>query len=409
MLAWQLKTIIPKKVKYPPGYTSHNRVKLIKGGADYFDLAERLINKAIHSLHLQIYIYEADQTGARITEALLRAAKRKVKVYLVLDGYGSNKLPLELIETMTTAGINFRWFEPVFKSKDFYIGRRMHHKILVADGMYALVGGLNISDRYNDLPEQPAWLDWAIYSEGEVSMELAARCIQLWPKKKIEKPPLSYFKHWKSLLPNQEECLARIRINDWVRNKNQISRSYVELFHRTSHEVIILSSYFLPGRVFRKNLTMAAKRGIKIRLILGGNSDIKMAKAAELFLYPWLLRRGIEIYEYQKSILHGKIAVFDSHWVTVGSYNINNISAYASIELNVDVDNERFGQSVKSKLEEVIEKECVQITTDDYSKKLNWLLKFKRWVSYEIVRLVFFLFTFYFKQERSSTKKTLPI
>jgi len=398
-----------RKVKYASTYTSHNRVKLVKGGAEYFDLAEQLINNAVHSIHVQIYIFDADQTGTRIIEALLRAVERKVEVYLVLDGYGSNKFPLELIETMTTAGIHFRWFEPVFKSKDFYIGRRLHHKILVADGIVGLVGGLNISDRYNDLPGHPAWLDWAIYSEGEVSMELAARCIELWPRKMIKKPTSDHFMDWKSILPSHEECLTRIRINDWVRNKNQISRSYIEMFHRASHEVIILSSYFLPGRVFRKNLSMAVKRGIKIRLILGGNSDIKMAKAAELFLYPWLLRRGIEIYEYQKSILHGKIAVFDGQWVTVGSYNINNISAYASIELNVEVNNELFGQIVQSKLEEVIKNECVQITADDYSKKLNWLLMFKRWVSYEIVRLVFFLFTFYYKQEKSSTKRTLPV
>ena len=181
------------------------------------------------------------------------------------------------------------------------------------------------------------------------------------------------------------------------------------MFHRASNDIIILSSYFLPGRIFRKNLTHASKRGIKIRLILGGHSDIKMAKAAELFLYPWLLRRGIEIYEYQKSILHGKIAVFDSQWVTVGSYNINNISAYASLELNVDVNNKQFGETVKSNLEGVIENECVRVTTDAYSKTLNLAVMFKRWLSNELVRLIFFLFTFYFKQERSSTKKTLRI
>ena len=401
--------MILKKAKHSPGYTEHNRVTLVKGGSNYFHQAETLIDKAVQSIHLQIYIYEEDETGTRITEALLRAAKRKVEIFLVLDAYGSNQLPLELITQMESAGIHFRWFEPLFKNKDFYLGRRMHHKILVIDGVYGLVGGLNISDRYNDLAGQPAWLDWAIYTEGEVSQELGGRCIALWPKNKLAKSSAHTFMHWKSILPQAEECLARIRINDWVRNKNQISRSYIEMFHRASNDIIILSSYFLPGRIFRKNLTHASKRGIKIRLILGGHSDIKMAKAAELFLYPWLLRRGIEIYEYQKSILHGKIAVFDSQWVTVGSYNINNISAYASLELNVDVNNKQFGETVKSNLEGVIENECVRVTTDAYSKTLNWTAMFKRWLSYELVRLIFFLFTFYFKQERSSTKKTLRI
>ena len=129
---------------------------------------------------------------------------------------------------MESAGIHFRWFEPLFKNKDFYLGRRMHHKILVIDGVYGLVGGLNISDRYNDLAGQPAWLDWAIYTEGEVSQELGGRCIELWPKNKLAKSSAHTFMHWKSILPQAEECLARIRINDWVRKKNQISRSYID-------------------------------------------------------------------------------------------------------------------------------------------------------------------------------------
>ena len=113
------------------GYSSNNTIELISGGAAYFEILERLIDQAKESIHLQIYIYEADETGARVTAALMRAAQRGVKVFLLLDGYASRSLPQEMIIAIRKSGIYFRWFEPLFKSSRFYVGRRMHHKIFV--------------------------------------------------------------------------------------------------------------------------------------------------------------------------------------------------------------------------------------------------------------------------------------
>ena len=392
------------KAKPLTGYTAHNRVKLLKGGSAYFKLLEELIDKAIHSIHLQVYIYEADETGSRITEALLRARRRNVEIYLLIDGYASSSLPTHVIEQLNTSGIHFRWFETIFKGKGLYVGRRMHHKILVVDGIYSLVGGLNISDRYNDLPDQPAWLDWAVYTEGEASAELFARCVVMWTKSKHKKETFPIPITWSAVLTPKEECLVRIRTNDWVRNKNQVTRSYLEMFDRAVNDLIIMSSYFLPGRIFRKNMAKAAKRGVRVRVILAGDSDIKLAKAAELFLYSWLFHKGIEVYEFRKTVLHGKIAVIDGQMVTVGSYNINNMSAYASIELNLDVNNRPFGQEVQTKLEEVIEKDCIKILPALYLKKLTIYSRTKQWVAYELVRFIFFLFTFYFKQDGSGRR-----
>jgi cardiolipin synthase A/B len=380
------------------GYSSHNTVELISGGSAYFELLVKLIDQAEETIHLQTYIYESDETGERITQALVRAAKRSVKVYLLLDGYASRKLSPDTLEVIRKSGIHFRWFEPLFKSSRFYIGRRMHHKIFVADGLHSLVGGINISNHYNDLPDQPAWLDWAAYAKGNVSTELHNICVKLWFKGAHKSAMLVAMRNSSNLVT---ECHIRIRINDWVRNQNQISRSYLEMFHRADTQVTIMSSYFLPGRIFRRNLSQAAKRGVKIRIILTKVADVPLAKSAERFFYAWLLRRNIEIYEYRKRILHGKIATYDGLWVTVGSYNFNNISAYASLELNLDVHNPSFAQQVEQTFDKIIQQDCDLITKTSYEKKTGLWDTFRYRIAYESVRFIFFIFTFYFKREKS--------
>jgi cardiolipin synthase len=170
------------------------------------------------------------------------------------------------------------------------------------------------------------------------------------------------------------------------------------MFNKANNEIIIMSSYFLPGRVFRKKLASAEKRGVNIKLILAGASDVMVSKQAERYMYRWLFRKGIEIYEYPHNILHGKLAVYDEAWVTGGSYNVNNISAYASIELNLDIKDSHFAKHVSSTLREIMQKDCIQITEDAFKVSYNIFERFLQYISYEMVRLVFFLFTFYFRQ-----------
>jgi cardiolipin synthase len=379
-------------------YSSHNQVKLVRGGRDFFTILYRLLDDAKYSVHLQIYIFEDDETGTEVATALMKAAQRGVKVYLLLDGYASQYLPTEFIAKLKASGVQFRWFEPVFRSKYFYFGRRMHHKIVVIDAMHSLVGGVNISNRYNDMPDQPAWLDWALYSKGEVSAELYNLCVEVWNKSGWGKKKNQLLKSEASFHLHGEECLVRVRRNDWVKRKNQISRTYLEMFRKASSHISIMSSYFLPGRAFRRNMTQAAKRGIKIKVIAAGISDISMVKHAERYLYRWMFKNGIELYEYQPNVLHGKLSTYDGKFVTVGSYNVNNISAYASIELNIDIQNNRFAEGVDKTLEEIMQNDCILITEKEFERHNTFVKRIWQRLCYEMIRLIFFLFTFYFKQ-----------
>jgi cardiolipin synthase len=388
-----------KKLQTRNSFTTANRVQLIRGGAEYFDVLVRLINQAKENIHLQSYIYADDKTGRLVANALKIASKRNVKVYLLVDGYASQAISKLFIHEMREAGIQFRFFNPLFKTRYFYFGRRVHHKVAVVDMKYALVGGINIADRYNDLPGKPAWLDFALYTEGEIARQL---CILCWKTWKGYPPNMGLTaceeKETYYDIPAGDQIEVRMRRNDWVRHKNEISATYIEMLHNAKKEVIIVCSYFLPGKVIRRQMVNAIKRGVSVKVMVAGRSDIMTAKYAERWLYDWLLRNGIELYEYQKNILHAKLAVCDNILMTIGSYNINDISTYASIELNLDVRNPFFVQQVRLTIQDIIEKHCIRITQEQHCKTKNVLKQFVRWVSYEFIRMMFYLFTFYFKR-----------
>lgn len=386
-----------KGKKNSHGYSLHNSVRLVHGGSAYFSEMRRMIGEARETVHLQTYIYSDDATGREIAAALMEAARRGVEVFLLADGYASRGLPDAFIAQLKDAGVHFRYFAHVFRSRNYYFGRRLHHKVLVTDSCKALIGGLNISDRYNDLPGQPAWLDWAIQTEGEAAYEIHRICVGVWYRF-TEEARRAIAAHKAPVFDTGLHCAVRVRRNDWVNRRNQVSRSYMEMCRSAGHEIIIMSSYFLPGRVMRRSLRQAVRRGVRVRLILAGKSDVEIAKQAERYMYRWLFRSGIEIHEYGRNVLHGKIAVRDGRWVTGGSYNVNNVSAYASIEMNLDVDDVTFGTAVRDTLQEIIDRDCIRVTESDYRTRYGVFHRLLQFASYEIFRLVFFLFTFYFRQ-----------
>lgn len=395
----------PVKSRPSFAYTNHNTAQLIRGGAAYFALLTQLIHKAQHTIHLQVYIYDEDETGLAVAEALIAAARRGVAVYLLVDGYASQNLSASFIRQLNNEGIHFRFFQPILKSDHFYFGRRLHHKMVVVDARYCLVGGINISNKYNDGLDRPAWLDWALCAEGEIAPELVKVCLELWTRSKKERRKLL----WQMQPPVEQPrhvCPIRLRRNDWVQKRSQITNSYLEMFKDARSHIYIMSSYFLPGMLVRKKMARAARRGVKIKLILAGVSDVKLAKHAERYIYRWIFRNNIEVYEYNQTILHAKIATYDGKWATIGSYNVNNISAFASIELNLDVNEEAFARSMQQHIEQVIQTDCEQITEEDYRTRYNFMKRLYQQCCYQIVRVLFFLFTFYFKQQSFKSAHT---
>src|SRR5690606_22430257 len=312
---------------------------------------------------------------------------RKVAVFRLIDGYASRSLPAEFVQELEDARISFRFFKPLFKSRSLDCGRRLHHKVIVIDGINALVGGINIADRYNDTAEGKAWLDLAVYVYGDAAKELYTVCCRLWSRQRSRRlaPPQQY-PDIPDFIEPIEKCPVRIRRNDWVKRKQEITKTYMEIFRSSKKNITILCSYFMPGTSFRKALERAARRGVCIRVVLTGQSDVPISKYAERYLYRWMLRNKIQIYEYKPCVVHAKMAIADEKLLTIGSFNINNISAYDSIELNLDINEPAFSKQVHEELEGIISKECDVTDSNTYKTKLYSFRQLFQWGAFQCIR-----------------------
>ena len=167
--------------------------------------------------------------------------------------------------------------------------------------------------------------------------------------------------------------------------------------------MIIFASYFLPGRNERKLLRNASNRGVDITIVFSAESDAPMVTRATNFLYDFILRNNIKIYEYLPSNLHAKVAVVDGKWSTVGSYNLNHVSDYGSIEINVNILDEGFTQQFEKLLRTIIKNDCRQVTVEEYHRRRTWFSRLAGWFSYQMIR---FLMRILFQM--TSKKKKVP-
>jgi cardiolipin synthase len=391
--------LMAKQKKNTPAdtYTLHSDVRVLRGGKEYFSQIQHIASIAQQTLHLQTYIFDDDETGQEVALALIAAASRGVHVYVMVDGYASQKLSDTFVKKLQDGGVNFRYFMPLLHSKYYYLGRRMHHKIIVADATIVMIAGVNISNRYNDMPDAPAWLDWAIVAQGPVAENINNLCEQMWNKTVFAAKCIPHIGNYNNTAGS---ILVRMRRNDWVFRKTDITKTYLELFATARYNVTIMTSYFWPPHRLLRNMEEAARRGVKIKLVLTGNADVPLSKYAERYLYNRLFRSGIEVYEYLPNVLHGKLGICDGEWATVGSYNLNDISAFASIELNLDVKDKVLVNKLKVTVEDIIAQDCKLISKSGYGFYGNVLKKLLYYLSYRIIHTLFFLFTFYYAQHK---------
>lgn len=361
-------------------------VELVHSGEDYFLRLEKIIDKAEKEIHLQTYIFENDETGNRIAACLKKAAQRKVKVYVLLDAYGSATLPDSFADDMVQHGILLRFFSPLFSLNNFYIGRRMHHKIVVADERMALIGGINIANKYHGTGAAEPWLDYAVQLNCPAAENLQKLCSDYFFKKGSSKKI-------QPVLHSAGSALVGISQNDWLRRKTEVCDAYTTALIHAEKEIIIVGSYFLPGSRMAKALKKACKRGIKTTVILAGISDVPLVRRATEHLYTSFLSHQMRIYEWNKSVVHGKAAVVDNKWSTVGSFNLNSLSCYGSIEMNVEIHSVEFAENLRGDFKKVIS-ECSEITNWTLRQRASIFNKLGNWVSYQMVRTTMLFLTF---------------
>ncbi|WP_291122393.1 phospholipase D-like domain-containing protein [Flavobacterium sp. UBA6046] len=340
-------------------------------------------------IHIQIYIFENDTTGKKIIEALKEAASRNVKIYILIDGFGSFSFPLEKINELKQYGINIRFFAPLFSASSFYLGRRLHHKVVVVDSKIALIGGINIANKYRGTATKEPWLDYAVQiNDAKIAASLSKLCLDIYfRKRRVNRKKIA------SVIYTSGETTVSVLQNDWLKRKTEIYKAYIKSIGSAKKEIIIVGSYFLPGRKLINTLKKASRNNVKIKLILSGISDLPMARRASCHFYSKLLGYNIELYEWENSILHGKAAVIDNNWTTIGSFNLNNLSSFASIEMNVAIDSSEFSNEFHLHLNQIMS-QCERITPESLKLTDGLSSKFINWVSYWITRIIEIIITY---------------
>jgi cardiolipin synthase len=389
-LKYEMKKFVRTKFNQP--YTLHNSAEWIQSGKIFFDRLEALIDSAKIEIHLQTYIFALDRTGSRIYDALIRASNRNVKIFILVDAYGSPAFNTEILLKMIAAGIQVKKYGKLFSKGRFHIGRRMHHKIFVVDGYISIVGGINISDNYNDFPESNAWLDFAVLMQGNITRRLQYICRQRWLGWNFTSRINRSLLHNVSNENNRGGNIPiRTRRNDFARNKNDIAISYREAIRHAQKSILIVGGYFLPGGRTRRLMRKAIQRGVRINVIISEKSDVKILISARKYLYAWLIRNNIGVYEYTRSNVHGKVIITDDDWTSIGSYDLNNLSTYSNIELNVDIKDENFSQSLSSHIKKIMLNECRKLTSQNMYRYKSLFSKFRMWVAYRFVKTLFVL------------------
>jgi cardiolipin synthase len=327
-----------------------------------------------------------------VADALARAAARGVRVHLLIDGFGARLFPQRFRQALESAGARLLVFRPRTGFLSFRRNRlrRMHRKLACADGRVAFVGGINVIDDY-ETPEDdpgvtPPRYDYAVRIEGPLAGEVRAAAARLWHqvswatlRRRARLPELA------SPTAPAGSHRAALVVRDSVRHRRDIENAYLEQLAEARVEVIIACAYFFPGRRFRRALLEAVGRKVRVRLILQGKIEYPLLHYASRGLYGALLDAGIEIHEYNASLLHAKVAVFDRRVSCVGSSNIDPFSLLLAREANVFIDDVGFAAELRLSLEEAIRLGSSPLAPANWHRQ-PWWLRLRIWLGYGIAR-----------------------
>lgn len=356
-----------------------NRFALLENGEAYFPRVFEVIAAARHEVLVETFILFEDKVGLALHAALLAAARNGARVDLTIDGFGSPDLSAAFLGELAAAGVRVHVFDPGVRLLGWRTNlfRRLHRKLVVVDGERAFVGGINYSaDHLADFGPE-AKQDYAVEVEGPLVGH-----IQRFARQAIvEGQPTRTHRRWFRRRPPGDEPSARPPAGDaqamFVTRDNRdhvqdIERHYRAVIRATRQRLVIANAYFFPGYRLLKELRRAARRGVEVTLILQGEPDMAIVKSAAEMLYHHLLRAGVRIYEYCERPLHGKVAVADDEWATVGSSNLDPLSLSLNLEANVMIRDRAFNHALSARLDHLVQHCCRRVEATDLRESSLW-------------------------------------
>nr|WP_082804095.1 cardiolipin synthase ClsB [Erwinia sp. ErVv1] len=351
-----------------------NRLKLLENGENYFPRVFEAIRRAKSSVLLESFILFEDEVGNELHQVVYDAAKRGVRVEMLLDGYGSNNLSENFIHQLTAAGVRFIYYDPrpLVLGMRTNIFRRLHRKIVVCDNEIAFVGGINFSSEHNTSYGPAAKQDYAVEVKGPIVEDIALFVQQAINSEQVTRRWWGGRSHRsaQNTKPGDAQVLFVWRDND--EHRDDIEQHYIDMLREAKNEVIIANAYFFPGYRLLREMRNAAQRGVSVKLVVQGEPDMPIVKTGAELLYNFLVEGGVEIYEYTRRPLHAKIAVQDTHWSTVGSSNLDPLSLSLNLEANLMIHDRTFNEVMRGTLNHLLTQDCRRVQKSELPKKNGW-------------------------------------
>ena len=397
-------------------------MQLLQGGRALFPALIHAFDASTNWIQLETYIFDFHGAGADVADALLRAAQRGVTVQILVDAVGTGALPGEWQKKFIDAGVQWCAYSPVGFGLGFLLPerwRRLHRKLCVVDEQIVFCGGINVLDDFYDpnhgVLEAPRF-DFAVAITGSLATEATDAMALLWWRvqagysarqrhlneawEKFRAAGYGGRTDTKRLAEPKSFVVgastegagrrAALLLRDNLRNRHSIEKAYRKAIGMANQEIIIANAYFLPGGKLRHALIRAAKRGVRVTLLLQGRYEYFMQYHAARPVYGALLAAGVDIHEYSTSFLHAKVAVVDGHWATVGSSNLDPLSLLLAHEANVVVEDKTFARELGACLHEAVANHGERIDPAVYSQR-SLVMRVKGWIAYALMRLALLL------------------
>ena len=345
-----------------------NSVQLLINGEQYYPRVFEAMAQAREEILLETFIIFDDKVGQQLQQVLIDAARRGVRVEVAVDGYGTADLPASFISAMTDAGVSFHAFDPQPRLVGMRTNlfRRLHRKIVVVDGERAFIGGINYSaDHLGDFGAM-AKQDYAVEVTGPVVAQVHAA------SKRLMSPVLQPPSAVRPVTQPAGASTAVLVERDNGLRSTDIENHYLQAFRGAKQRIVVANAYFFPGYRLMRELRNAARRGVEVRLILQGQPDMRWVRALSRLLYNYLLRDGVMIHEYCQRPLHGKVALVDDEWATVGSSNLDPLSLSFNLEANLFIRDRAFNQQLNQHLQALASEQCKPVTLERMIRGYWW-------------------------------------
>jgi len=376
-----------------PHWIEGNRFHLLENGETFFPRVFEVVAAARREVVVETFILFEDEIGLALRDALVQAARNGAQVDITVDGFGSPGFTDAFLDSLQEAGVRLHVFDPGRRLLGWRTNmlRRMHRKIVVVDGELAFVGGINYSADHVASFGPEAKQDYAVEIHGPLVAEihrfthLALAQGQRWQRAR------NWWRRRRRLrarpedLPRAGEAQGMLVVRDNGLHQADIERHYRIAIRSARERVVIANAYFFPGYRLIRELRRAARRGVDVRLILQGQPDMPIVKIAASMLYHRLLGAGVRIFEYCERPLHGKVALMDAEWATVGSSNLDPLSLALNLEANVVIRDRGFNARLHERLSHLMQHSCRQVQPQALGELRGWAW-LRSWVAFHFTR-----------------------